>query len=70
VLLGVPDPLGQRLARLHAEELAAVTDIKAPLLRLRQEHWWWDRLFTAIQTGRTDELQTVLEQAGLIVASG
>jgi hypothetical protein len=69
VLLGIPDPLGQRLAGLRAEALAAVTDIKAPLLRLHQEPWWWDRLFTAIESGRTDELQVVLEQAGLIVAS-
>ncbi len=69
VLLGVPDALGQRLAQLGAEELAAVARIKAPLLIPRQEPWWWERLFAAMQAGRADELQAVLEQAGLIVAN-
>ena len=70
VLLGIPDPLGQLLAALSAEELAAVTQIKVPLLIPRQEPWWWNRLFSAIQAGHTDELQAVLEQAGLMVANG
>ena len=70
VLLGVPDALGQRLAQLGAEELAAVARIKAPLLIPRQEPWWWERLFAAMQAGRADELQAVLEQAGLLVANG
>lgn len=70
LLLGVPEALGKLLAQLSAEELAAVTRIKAPLLIPRQEPWWWDRLFTAIHADRTDELQAVLDQAGLIVANG
>jgi ADP-ribose pyrophosphatase len=37
---------------------------------LRQEPRWWERLFAALQVGRPDELGAVLEQAGLIVASG
>lgn len=39
VLLGVPDALGQLLAQLGAEELAAVARIRAPLLIPRQEPW-------------------------------
>jgi hypothetical protein len=70
LLLGVPDPLGQALGELSADALAAVTQIKAPLLIPRQEPWWWDRLFAALRDGRDDELQAVLEQAGLIVAAG
>ncbi len=70
VLLGVPEDLGQLLAELDAEALAAVTEIKAPLLILRQEPWWWKRLFTALRADRPDEVQSVLEQAGLIVADG
>ena len=69
VLLGVPDALGQLLARLSTDELTAVIEVKAPLLIPRQEPWWWDRLFTALQAGRPDELHAVLEQAGLLVAS-
>ena len=70
VLLGVPDALVQLLAELDPAVLVAVTEVKAPLLVLRQEPWWWDRLFTALQTGRPDELRAVLEQAGLVVANG
>jgi hypothetical protein len=61
VLLGAPDTLVQLLAELDPEALAAVTEIKAPLLIPRQEPWWWDRLFSAIQAGRPDELLAVLE---------
>ena len=70
VLLGVSDALGQSLAQLDSEALAAVAEIKAPLLILRQEPWWWTRLFAALRTGRPGEVQTVLEQAGLIIANG
>jgi hypothetical protein len=69
VLLGVPDALAQRLAELSADSLAAVVAIKAPLLIPRQEPWWWERLFSALQAGRPEELRCVLQQAGLLVAS-
>ena len=69
VLLGVSDALAQRLAELSADSLAAVVAIKAPLLIPRQEPWWWERLFSALQAGRPEELRCVLQQAGLLVAS-
>jgi len=68
LMLGVGDPLGRLLAELSAEQLADVTRIKAPLLIPRQEPWWWERLFTALQGGRMEEVHAVLEHAGLIVA--
>jgi hypothetical protein len=70
VLLGVPDALVQLLAEMDAEALAAVTRIKAPLLIPRQEPWWWERLFAALRANRQDELQSVLEQAGQMIANG
>jgi hypothetical protein len=70
LLLGVPDALSKSLAELGAEDLAAVTQIKAPLLILRQEPWWWNRLFTALRSDQPEELQAVLDQAGLIVVNG
>jgi hypothetical protein len=70
VLLGVPDALGQRLAALNAEALAGVVAVRAPLLIPRQAPWWWERLFTALQDGRPEELRAVLGQAGLLVAAG
>ena len=69
-MLGTPDTLVQLLAELDPAALVAVTEVKAPLLVLRQEPWWWGRLFTALQAGRQDELRAVLEQAGLMVACG
>ena len=68
VLLGVSDDLIERLAELDAAVLGAVTEVRAPLLILRQEPWWWHRLFTALQAGRPDEIRAVLEQVGLMVA--
>ena len=69
LLLGVSDDLTQLLAGLDPAALVAVIEVKAPLLVLRQEPWWWKRLFAALQAGRPDELGAVLEQAGLVVAS-
>ena len=68
LLLGVDDPLGRLLAEVSAEQLVDVTRIKAPLLIPRQESWWWERLFLALHRGRMEEVQAVLEHAGLIVA--
>ena len=70
LVLGVSDDLTQLLAGLDPAALVTVIEIKAPLLVLRQEPWWWKRLFAALRDGRPDELGTVLEQAGLIVAIG
>jgi hypothetical protein len=70
MLLGVPDDLVALLVELEPAALVAVTKVSAPLLILRQEPWWWHRLFTALQAGRPDEIRAVLEQAGLMVAGG
>lgn len=70
VLLGATADLVRLLAELEPAVLVAVTEVRAPLLVLRQELWWWGRLFTALQTGRPDEWQAVLAQAGLIIANG
>ena len=68
VLLSATDPLVRLLAELDPAALVAVTEVKAPLLMLRQEFWWWNRLFIALRTGQPDELRAVLEQAGLMIA--
>jgi len=70
LLLGTTDTLARLLAELDPAALVAVADVKAPLLVLRQEPWWWHRLFTALQSGGPDEVRAVLDQAGLIVANG
>jgi hypothetical protein len=68
VLLRLPVDLVRRLAELDAAVLVAVTGARALPLIPRQEPWWWDRLFSALQAGRQDEIRAVLEQAGLMVA--
>ncbi len=70
LLLGATETLVRLLAELDPAALVAVADVKAPLLILRQEPWWWHRLFIALQSGRPDELRAVLDQAALIVANG
>ena len=70
VLLGVTPDLVRRLAELDPAALVVVAEVKAPLLVLRPEPWWWHRLFTALKSGSPDELRAVLEQAGLIVPHG
>jgi len=70
VLLRVTPDLVRRLAELDPAALVVVTEIRAPLMVLRPEPWWWHRLFTALKSGRPEELRAVLEQAGLIVPHG
>ncbi len=70
LLLGATDDLVRLLAKLDPATLVAVTAVKAPLMVLRQEPWWWHRLFTALRAGRQDESQVVLDHGGLIVLHG
>jgi hypothetical protein len=70
VLLGATPELVTLLAELDPATLVAMTAVKAPMLVLRQEPWWWHRLFTALRAPRTEEVWAVLEQAGLIIADG
>jgi hypothetical protein len=65
-LTGMPEELAQLLAEVTPDELAQVTQFKAPLLIPRQEAWWWSRLFTAIRDGRPEEVEAIMEHASLI----
>lgn len=66
VLLGIPIKLAQMLANVPPEELVRIIEIKVPLLIPRHEPWWWERLFKAIQEGRTEELHAIIEHASLM----
>jgi hypothetical protein len=70
LLLGATDDLVRLLAALDPATLVGVTAVTAPLMVLRQEPWWWHRLFTALRAGRQDESRVVLDQGGLIVPHG
>ena len=67
-LLDVPSNIARLLADVTPDELSQIAHIKTPLLVLRREFWWWQRLFNALRDGRPDELQAIIEHAGLITA--
>lgn len=66
-LLGVSSELTHLLADVTPDELVHITQIRSPLLVLRQDPWWWQRLFRALRDGRQDELKVVIEHASLVV---
>jgi hypothetical protein len=68
-LLGVSSEVVSLLASASPEHLAALATIKVPLVVPRGERWWWIRLLEVIAEGDADELQSVLEHAGLILAT-
>jgi hypothetical protein len=68
VWLGLSPDLVQQLADLTPEQLARVPRIKLPLVRLRQESWWWERFFNALREGRSDEIQAIVEHLNLLAA--
>jgi hypothetical protein len=65
VLLGIPDEMVGMLPSLSSHQLTQIIQIKPPLLIPRQDAWWWYRLFTALDDGRPDEIEAVIEHASL-----
>jgi hypothetical protein len=70
LLLGATPDLVRLLAEVDPATLVAMTANRAPLLVLRREPWWLQRLFTAFRAGRTEEVWAVLDQEGLMVLRG
>ncbi len=67
VLLDIPDEMACMLPELSPHQLTQILQIKPPLVIPRQEAWWWSRLFTALRDGRPEEIETIVEQASLLV---
>jgi hypothetical protein len=67
MLLGMSDDLVQLLSEISARELALITQFKPPLIAPRHAAWWWQRLLNALQAGNPEELQIILDHAGLLV---
>lgn len=65
-LLDIPERLAVELADLSAQQLAPIALIKAPLVTMRHDAWWWTRLFTAIREKRTAEIDAILEHLPLL----
>lgn len=68
-LLGIPKELVEPLAQTSASALAALMQINEPLLMLRAESWWWERFFMAINDGRQEEIDAVIEHACFVATS-
>lgn len=68
-LLGIPKELVEPLAKTSVTALAPLIQIKEPLLTLRAETWWWERLFQALNDGRQEEIETVMEQVCFVTTS-
>ena len=68
-LLGLPKELAEPLANTSASALTSIIQIKDPLLTLRAEPWWWQRFLLALNDGRQEEINAILEHAYFITTS-
>jgi hypothetical protein len=67
--LGIPDELARVLERMPPEGLAALAEVRSPLVVPRAPLWWWSRLVVAAEEGSMQEVEAVLEHAPLLIAS-
>ena len=68
-ILGIPDALVNLLPDLTPKILASLTRIPQPLITPRRDVWWWSRLLVALRDGHPIEIETVMEQASLILSA-
>ncbi len=66
--LGVSQKFTHIIRNLDAGSLAELSRIKQPLVVPHQEQWWWERLLTALHSGRQAETKIILEQASIITS--
>lgn len=68
-LLGMSPELATLLAQAPGEYLTKIADVKVPLLAARGDAVWWYRLFTALAEENSEEIDTILKAASLVVLS-
>ena len=68
-LMGVSPELANLLAQAPSEYLTKIAEVKVPLLAARGDALWWYRLFTALSEKNPEEIDAVLQSAGLAVLS-
>ena len=68
-LLGIPKELVEPLAQTSVTALTPLIQIKEPLLMLRAETWWWERLLQPLNDGRQEEIDTVMEHVCFVTTS-
>jgi hypothetical protein len=67
--LGIPQELACVLGRMPPEGLAALAEVRSPLVVPRAPLWWWSRLAVAAEAGSMQEIEAVLEHVPLLIAS-
>ena len=65
-LLGVSDEMGEVLTLVTPAVLSQIAKIQSPLLKPRQEPWWWARLLKALADGQQNEIDVVLDHSGFV----
>ena len=68
-ILGIPDALARLLPDLTPKMLASLARIPQPLITPRRDVWWWSRLLLALRDGQPAEIETLMEQAALILSA-
>jgi len=68
-LLGMSPELANMLAQAPGEYLTKIAQVKVPLVAARGDAVWWYRLFKALTDENPEEVEAVLQAAGLAVLS-
>ena len=68
-LLGMSPELANMLAQAPGEYLTKIAQVKVPLVAARGDAVWWYRLFKALNDENAEEVEAVLQAAGLAVLS-
>lgn len=68
-LLGMSPELASLLAQAPSEYLTKIAQVKVPLVAARGDAVWWSRLFKALIEENPEEVEAVLQAAGLAVLS-
>lgn len=66
IILGMDKQLSRELAEISPKGLSMVARVKVPLIGPHQHTVWWKRFFRALDEGRADEAQAIMEHANLI----
>jgi len=68
-LLGMSPELANMLAQAPGEYLTKIAQVRVPLVAARGDAVWWYRLFKALTDENPEEVEAVLQAAGLAVLS-
>ena len=68
-VLGLPGETVELLGGLTPKTLAAIARVQAPLITLLPDRQWWSCLLTALKENDPKEIEVLIAQAPVIVAT-